>query len=177
MCGGRRPRVGALALEGVEQRRRLAADVAPGALVQVDVEGEARAEDVPAEVAALARLGERPLERRRAAVVLGAQEDVAGVGLERVAGQSHTLYQKVRVALEQVAVLEAARLHLVAVADHVLGPRRVGAEWHGAPLAAGRVAGAAAPAQARVGDRLRHLRRRQLLEGAGQSLRSLPAAT
>ena len=86
-----RARVGPLALEGVEHRRRLAADVAPDALVQVDVEGEARAEDVAAEVAALVGLGDGPLDAGERLVVLGAQKDVAGVRLDGEAGEDHAL--------------------------------------------------------------------------------------
>ena len=53
------PRLAAAALEGVEQRRLLAADVGPGAGVHDEVEVVARAVDVLAEVAGGVRLGDR----------------------------------------------------------------------------------------------------------------------
>ena len=61
------PRLAAVALERVEQRRLLAADVGAGAGVHDDLEVEAGAEDVLAEVARGVRLGDRglqPAERR-----------------------------------------------------------------------------------------------------------------
>ena len=54
------------------------------------------------------------------------------------------LDQLVRVALQQQAVLERARLHLVGVDDQVLRARRVLAHRHEAPLLARREARAAA---------------------------------
>ena len=56
------PGLAAAALERVEQRRLLAADVGAGAGVDDDVEVEARAEDVAAEVAGRVRLGDGVLQ-------------------------------------------------------------------------------------------------------------------
>ena len=123
-----------------------------------------------AEVAALVGFGDGPLDAGERLVVLGAQKDVAGVRLDGEAGDDHALEHQVRVVREEEAVLEAAGLHLVAVADDVLGPRGVGAQRHGAPLAPGGVAGAAAAAQAGVGDELRDGGRLELPQGAGEAL-------
>src|SRR5574340_876553 len=50
---------------------------------------------------------------------------------------NHALDQLMRVALEQQAVLERTRLHLVRVADQVLRMRSVWPHWNEAPLHAG----------------------------------------
>ncbi len=138
MWGGRQRGFGAVALQGVQHARRLAAHVAPDAHVQVHLETEVAAQDALAEVAPGVSLLERPGEDGERLVVLRPQEDVAGRRLDRVAGEGHAFDQQVRAAFHEKAVLEGARLHLVGVADDVLGRRRVGAHGHEAPLASGR---------------------------------------
>ena len=56
-------RLAALALDRLEERRLLAADVGAGAAPELDVEGEARAEDVGAEQAGRARRVDRAARR------------------------------------------------------------------------------------------------------------------
>ena len=51
--------------------------------------------------------------------VLAAQEDVAVVGVHRAGGDLDSLEDRMRVALEDDAVLEAAGLRLVGVGDDV----------------------------------------------------------
>ena len=77
-------RVAALALERVEQRGLLAADVGAGAAVHDEVERVVGAEDALAEVARRARLGERGVEHVGLVVVLAADEDERLVGADRV---------------------------------------------------------------------------------------------
>ena len=113
-----------------------------------------------AEVAALARLGERLLERRRAAGRTGragrcsrrrparrsrrgACPRAAGAGCGSSRKRSLKLPGSISSALQTT----------------YLGCGASGAERHGAPLAAGGVAGAAAAAQAGVGDGLRDVAR------------------
>src|SRR6185312_10850088 len=157
------PRVAALALERVEQRRLLAADVGAGAAVDDQLEVPVGAEDVGPEVTRLVGFGDRGVEDVGLRVVLAADEDegVAGVGGER--GDRDPLDQLVRVALHQLAVLEGARLGLVGVAAEVLGHFAAGQERG---LFAHREAGAAAAAQARVFELLEDLVLLQLLVGA-----------
>ena len=82
--------------------------------------------------------------------VLGADVDVALVRADGVAADDHPLDDRVRVALEDGAVHERARVALVGVADEVLlVVLGLAGEL---PLDAGREPGAAAAAQARVGD-------------------------
>ncbi len=147
-------RVAALALERVEQRRLLAADVGAGAAVDDQLEVAVAAEDVRSQVARLIRFGDRGVEDVGLEVVLAADEDegVAGVGGE--GGDRDPLDQLVRVALHQLAVLEGAGLGLVGVAAEVLG--HFAARQEGG-LFAHREAGAAAPAQARVFELLEDL--------------------
>ena len=155
-------RVAALALERVEQRRLLAADVGAGAAVDDQLEVAVAAEDVLAEVAGLIRFGDGGVEDVGLGVVLAADEDegVAGVGGDR--RDRDPLDQLVRVALHQLAVLEGARLGLVGVAAEVLGHLAAGQEGG---LFAHREAGAAAPAQAGVFELLEDLLGLQLAVG------------
>src|SRR5581483_8010491 len=71
-----RPRIPALPFERVQQRGLLAADVPPGADVQVQVEAVTGTEDVSSEVAGLVRLRDRALEAIRRGRVCPAEEDV-----------------------------------------------------------------------------------------------------
>ena len=112
------------------------------------------AEDVLAEVARLARLGERGVEHVGLVRVLAADEDERLVGADRVGADDHPLDEQMRVLLHQLAVLERAGLGLVGVADEVLVHRPLGDEGH---LLAHREAGAAAAADARVEHLLQHV--------------------
>src|SRR4029077_16475904 len=142
---GLQPRIAALALERVEQRRLLAADVGAGGTVDDQLQVAAAAEDVLAEVAGLVGFGDRGVEDVGLRVVLAADEDegVAGAGGGR--GGRDPLDQLMRVALHQLAVLEGTRLGLVGVAAEVL--RHLAARQEGG-LFAHREAGAAATPQA-----------------------------
>src|SRR5690606_12756255 len=82
-------------------------------------------------------------------------------GAGGIAGDGHALDHRVRVVAQDVAVLAGARLGLVRVAQDVLLARRIAR--HEAPLQAGREAGAATAAQARLLDHLDDLLRRDLL--------------
>ena len=97
--------------------------------------------------------------------VLAADVEVALRAAGREGGDRHRLDGRERVALEQDAVLERARLGLVGVADQVVGLAGWAAD--GRPLAAGREGRAAASHQLRRGHLGDHGLRAHL-EGAGQ---------
>ena len=119
---------------------------APEPLAIVQVEAEVGVEDVLAEQAVGAAVGDRRLEALERQRVLGAAVDVALVGADRVGADQHALDDRVRVALEHRAVHERAGVALVGVAEDVLLVAvGLGAEL---PLEAGGEAGAAAAAQA-----------------------------
>ena len=153
------PRVAALALERVEQRGLLAADVGAGAAVHHEVERVVGAEDALAEVAGGARLGHRGVEHVGGDHVLAPDEDERLVGADRVGADDDPLDQLMRVLLHQLAVLERAGLGLVGVADEVLVHRPPGDEGH---LLAHREAGAAAAADGGVEHLLHHVLRLHL---------------
>ena len=146
------PRLAAAALERVEQRRLLAADVGAGAGVHDDLEVEAGAEDVLAEVARLVRLGDRRLQPAQDVHHLAADVDEGVRRADGVRRDDHALHQLVRVGHHERDVLAGARLGLVGVDDQVV--RLVAALRDEAPLHAGREAGAAAAAQLGVLDQL-----------------------
>ena len=147
-----RSRLPALAFERLEQRRLLAADVRAGAAMdhQVDV----------AEQPGAACL----LERGREDVVLGrvlaadVDEDVPR--LDRVRRDQAALDQPVRDAQHDLAVLERARLRLVGVHRQVDRLRDLVRRRDEARLAAGREERAAAAAQVRLDQLIRHVVRR-----------------
>ena len=110
----------ALALEGLQQGRLLAADEGAGAEADLDVEVEAGAEDVLAEEAVFAGLLDGDLEALDGEGILGADVDEALVGADGVAADGHGLEDGVGVALDRGAVHVGARVALVGVADDVL---------------------------------------------------------
>ena len=101
------------ALERLEQRRLLAADVRAGAPVDED-------RDVAADVRAALQLLQRGDEHLVRARVLAADVDEHRLRLDRVRGDQAALDEPVRDAGEDLVVLEAARLRLVGVDDEVV---------------------------------------------------------
>ncbi len=107
------------------------------------VEIETAAEDVVAQIAGGARLGERFLETLVELVDLAVNVVVAAPGADGEGGDDHALDDGVRVEPHEVAILESPGLAFVGVADDVLFRRALG---HEAPLQAGWKTGAAAAA-------------------------------
>ena len=140
-------RLALLALEALEQRRFLAADIGAGAVVDDDVE-------VPPALVAGAQeprivaFVDCRLERLALADVFAADVDVGVVGAHREAGDDAALDQRMRIVAHDVAVLAGARLRLVGVDDEVVRPA-IALLRHEGPLQAGREARATPPAQAR----------------------------
>src|SRR5690606_34634014 len=146
-----------LALERLEERRLLAADVRARADERVEVEVDPRPLDVLAEPAGLVRLLQGLLEaRERLGHELAADVVVADRRADRVAGDRHALDQRVRVVAEDVPIVARARLALVGVADEVFLPGRI--RRHERELEPRREARAAAAAQPRRLDLLDDLR-------------------
>ncbi len=183
--GRAQPRQAALALDGLDHRGLLAADVGPGAAAQFD--GRHRpgrrasagvrpwrrpprrprreARQVERSGQFLAQAPQFPLQQRADAVVLVAQVDPDGIDAHGPGGDEHAFQKAVRVALQDPAVLEGAGLALVDVHRHVA---RAGVAAHDAPLASGRKPGAAQAAQAGMLQRGDQFVRRTL---AAQALR------
>ena len=147
-------RLAAVALDRAEDRGLLAADVRAGALAHLDVEGEAVAEHVAAEIAPLARLLDRVLDPVLGERILAAHVEVAVLAAGRVRGDRHRLDHGERVALHDHAVLERAGLGLVGVADQVVRAARLARD--GVPLAPHRERGAAAADEVGVDDLADH---------------------
>src|SRR6266568_980973 len=144
--GGTRARLRALALERLEQRRLLAADLRAVAAVDADVERVLLAHRLRPEIALVARLADRLHQHPVRLVVLAADVDPCLVGADRVGRDHDALEHHVRRVLEDVAVLRRARLRLVRVDDDVLRLRRVALDE--APLHAGRESSPSSPAKA-----------------------------
>ena len=159
-------RLAALALDRFEERRLLAADVRAGAAPELDVEGEARAEDVRTEEAGGARRTDRP--RSRAPPPPGTRRGCRGSPSRR-RWRSAAMVIASTVAngspSSRTRSLNVPGLRLVGVADEVV--RLGGLGRDGGPLATGRERGTAAAHQLRGGD-LRDDRIRADLDGARQ---------
>ena len=136
-----RARLPALALERLEERRLLAADVRPGAPVEHD-------RDAAEEIGLPHRL-ERVAEDLELALVLAADVDEHVLRLDAVRRDEAALEEAERDAQHDLAVLEAARLGLVRVHDEVVRLRELLRLRDERPLAPGREERAAAAAQAR----------------------------
>ena len=158
-------RLAALALDRLEERRLLAADVGAGAAPELDIEGEARAQDVVAEEARLAGANDRVGHARLGLGVFAADVEVALARAGREGRDRHRLDGRERVALEEDPVLERAGLGFVGVADEVVGLGGLARDRR--PLAAGREGGATAAQEAGLGD-LGDDPLGAHLEGAGQ---------
>ena len=127
-----------LALEGLDQRRLLAADVGTGTPAQHDAAGRRQAGGL--------EFGDGLAQHLVQARVFVPQVDVAGAGLDHLGTDQHALQELVGRALQVVTILDRARLALVGV-DHHVSRRRLGA--HEGPLAEGREARTAETPQAR----------------------------
>ncbi len=139
------------ALEAVDQRRFLAADVGAGAAVDVDVEIPARTAGVLAEQPRLAGFFDGGLDAVAFVVELAAYIDVTGVGAHGEAADQAAFQKLVRLVAQDLAVLAGARLAFVGV-DHQIMRASVVHLRHERPFEAGEEAGAAAPAHPRFLD-------------------------
>ena len=147
-----RARLPALALERLEQRRLLAADVRAGAAVDHDLHvlEQPRCAGLPEGAGQRLVLGE----------VLAADVDVDPLRLDRVRRDQAALEQPVRHAQHDLAVLERPRLRLVRVDRDVDRLRDLVRRRDEARLAARREERAAAAAQVRLDQLLGHRLRR-----------------
>ena len=145
-----------LALERLEEPHFLPADVGARPEHAVELEVHPGTEDVRADEARLARLGERALEAPVGLLAELAPDVVVADGRpHRVAADGHPLDDRVRVVAKDVAVLAGAGLALVGIAHHVVLAAAVAR--HEAPLEAGREAGPAAAPEAGGLDHLDHV--------------------
>src|SRR5918994_2118943 len=142
----------ALALQRRQQGRLLAADVGPGATVHDQVQVEPGALDVAAQQPLVVGGVDRRVQPAARPAALAPQVDEGVAAADGVGGDDHALDQGVRVALEQLHVLEGAGLALVGV-DHQVG-RLAGPLGQEAPLHPGREAGPAAAPEPGVLDQL-----------------------
>ncbi len=143
------PDLAALALEALQHRGLLAADVGAGTDPYVQVEAETAAEHVAAEPAAGIRRVDGGPQHDRRIRVLRPEVDVPLGRAGGEAGDGHPLDQGERVALHQHAVRERATVALIGVAAHEL--LRTGGVVDRLPLDPGREPGTAATTQPRLG--------------------------
>ena len=114
------PRISALAFERFDQPGLLAADVSARAAMHVDLAVETRAENVLAEETAFARASASAFSRICApSGKLAADVDIGELRADREARDDHPFEQLMRILMNDVAILERARLRLVRVANQI----------------------------------------------------------
>ncbi len=134
--------------------------------MRVDAEVEVAFQGAAAQKPAPFRRADGALQALGGDGILTAHVEVALVRADGVAGDRHTFQQAMGVGLHHRAVHVGAGVALVAVGDDVfLVAFRLA---HQVPLNAGGVAGAAAPAQAALGEGRADLFRRHLAQGMGK---------
>ena len=111
-------------LERLHQRRLLAQHEAAGAAAHLHLHREVAAEHVAAHQPPAPRALQRALEAPRGEIGLAVHVEIDVARPRGVGGQERALEQPMRVALEEVAILEDAGLALLAVDDEVLGLAR-----------------------------------------------------
>ncbi len=130
------PRQAALALDALQHRRLLAADIGAGAAPELDFQAAGKAG-----LGQLCKLvGEELADRG----ILVAKVDVDLLRLDRPSGDQHAFQHAVRVSLQEIAVLEGPGLAFIGVDRHQPRARLL---THQSPFLAGGEAGAAKPAQ------------------------------
>jgi hypothetical protein len=87
--------------------------------VHPDFKIVAAAENILAETIHLARLGERPVQDLRPFDKLAANVNVGELNIVRVARDDHALDELVRVFVNDLAILERARLRFIGIANEV----------------------------------------------------------
>ena len=145
---GPQPRLAPPALQRVQQRGLLAADVGAGTRVHDDLQVVAGAQDVGAGVPGRVRLPDRLLQTAYHMQHLASDVNECVIGADRVRGDDHSLDQGVRGGHHQRDVLAGPGLGFIGVDHEVLGLRVVLRDE--APLHPGRKARSAAAAQAGV---------------------------
>ena len=146
-----RPHHAALAFEAFEHGGLFAANIGAGAGAHGEREALARVLDVVAEPAARRRrIGDRLLHLGDGMGIFGADIDEALRRAGRDAGDGHAFDQREGIAFHQHAVGEGAAVAFIGIAADIflIGLGVV----HRLPFDAGREAGAAAAAQAGLGD-------------------------
>ncbi len=160
------PRHSALALDGVDEGRLLAAHEGAGALLDEHLDLEPAVQHVAAEQAVAARLGDGVLQTADRQGVFGADVDIGLGGADGVGRDRQSLQEPVRVALDHGPVHEGARIALVRVADEVLLVR--GLVQRQFPFHARGESAPAPAAEPAVMDDLAHLAGRPVVEDRRQ---------
>ncbi|CAB4846512.1 unannotated protein [freshwater metagenome] len=145
----------ATALEGVEQRCLLAADIGTRAGVHDDVEIEARPEDVLAQETCRISLGDSGGDPTHGVRNLAADVDEGVVRADRIGRVDTSLDQGVRVGEHEWDVLAGTRLGLISVDHEVV--RFTVVLGHEAPLHTGGEACATTTAETGLLDECDHL--------------------
>ena len=137
-----------LALERFEHRRLFAADIGPGAVMDVEIEWPA-VNIVLADEPRVVGLCDRGLEMMALLDEFAAHVDIGRVRAHGERCHERALDQRVRVVAHDLAVLAGARLGFVGVDGKIVRTLGIDGLGHERPFEPGREARASTPAQAR----------------------------
>src|SRR4029077_9969006 len=146
VCRGERgldARQAALAFERLQQCRFFSTDIGTGASVHPHIGGDACCQDVPADVASGSRFDNRLFQDPGPEDKFAPYVYVGGFCSDRVAGEHDTFQNLVGISLNELPILECARLALVRVATEIA--RALIALGQEAPFHTGREACATTP--------------------------------
>jgi len=160
------PRLARAAFDGGEQGGRFTADKRSAALVDVDVKGEIRSQNVFAQKAGFLGGGDGQGEVQHRQGIFVAHVDIPFGRADGVSADDHALENAVRIAFHQAAVHVSAGIAFVAVADDVF--RRAVRPAAAFPFDAGRKSSSAPSAEPRFFHFIDHAFRRHFGQGFGQ---------
>ena len=112
-------RVGALALQALDQTGFFAANVGACASVHMNLQIKTAAENVFAEITLGARFGEGGVKNFGAFGKLTTNVNVGEIHVVSPTGDNHPLEQLMRILIDDLLVLECARLGFVCVANEI----------------------------------------------------------
>ena len=115
-------RIPALAFERFDKPGFFSADVSARAAMNIKLHVESRTENIFAEKVVLPRFFDGALEDFRAFGKFSAYVDVRRPGVERVTRNQHAFEQLVRIFMNDVAILERARLGFIGVTNQIDRP-------------------------------------------------------
>ena len=142
-------RNGPPAFQGVEHGGLLAANVASGADVQVQLQAEIRPQDMAPQIAFGIGLGNGDFQPMGRPLIGLAQKDIGDIGVNGIGADEQAFDELVGVALQQEPVLEGARFHLIGIDHQVFGAGGIFPLGYEAPFAGCGESGA--PPAAQVG--------------------------
>ena len=104
----------------MDQGRFFSTDKGTGAIADLDIEIKARTQDILAQQAIFAGLGNGHLQAVDGQRILGPDIDQAVVGIDAIAADHHRLDDRIRIAFHDGPVHERTGIPFIGIAYHIL---------------------------------------------------------